>query len=323
MDKKITAFVSYSWDSEEHQKWVRQLVKDLNSVGIEATMDTLETEHHTVHLGEMMASSVDKNDYTLVVMTPHYAYKANQGQGGVGTETRYIMNLMDDNKNRVIPLIRRGEDSSAIPFYLKQINYIDFRNNLKYEESFESLLKRMRYETINKPSISEFSTVTKNNVINPSARVTIKENRSRKVPNLRKITELDKNRFIREAFDYLKSELKEVLEQTKEENAPFDFIFEEEGSTKLILQLYVEGNSKVNYKIWVDSFMSNTDSIYVSHGRINTGRDNSFNDVIQVDENDGILKLQRTMNFLGNRTSLTKDELVDSLWEEIVGQIKL
>lgn len=320
MDKKITAFVSYSWDSEEHQKWVRKLVDDLKSAGIDATMDNFETERQTVHLGEMMAS-VHKNDYTLVAMTPAYADKANQGQGGIGTETRYIMNLMEDNKNRVIPLIRSGEDSRAIPFYLKQINYIDFRDNDLYKDSFEDLLKRISHEILNRSPVSGFSYDLETPSMDFPGKVPGKESRSRKVPNLRKITELDKNRFIREAFDYLKSELKDVLEQTKEKNAPFDFIFEEVGSTKLILQLYVEGYSKVNYKIWVDSFMSSTDSIYISHGRINTGRDNSFNDVIQVDENDGMLKLQRTMNFLGNRTSLIKDELVDSIWEEIVGQI--
>lgn len=323
MDKKITAFVSYSWDNAEHQEWVRKVVDDLNNVGIKATMDNLETEQNTVHLGEMMASSVHKNDYTLVVMTPNYANKANEGQGGVGTETRYIMNLMEDNKNRVIPLIRSGEDASAIPFYLKQINYIDFRDNLKYKESFEELLKRMMYKNNNRHSLSEFTLVTKNDAIDSLARGPEKVERSRKVPNLRKITDLDKNRFIREAFDYLKSELKDALEQTKEANDTFDFIFEEVGSTKLILQMYVDGDSKVNYKIWLDSLMSSTDSIYLSHGRINIGNNSSYNDVIQVEEYNEVLKLQRTMNFFGNKTSLTKDELVDSIWEEIVSKLKL
>jgi len=323
MNKKITVFVSYSWDSEEHQEWVRKLVDDLNSVGIDATMDNLETEQNTVHLGEMMASSVHENDYTLVIMIPTYANKANQGQGGVGTETRYIMNLMEENRNRVIPLIRSGEDSNAIPFYLKQINYIDFREDHQYKESFERLQKRMGHESHNRHLHSGFSDRTENDAIDVPVRVPGRETRSRKVPNLRKITEFDKNQFIRESFEYLKSELKDALEQTKEANDTFDFIFEEAGSTKIILQLYVEGYSKVNYKIWVDSFMSNTDSIYISHGRINIGSDNSFNDVVQVEENNETLKLRRTMNFLGTKTSLIKDELVDSIWKEIVSKLKL
>lgn len=323
MDKKITVFVSYSWDSVEHQKWVRKLVDDLNSVGIDATMDNLETAHQTVHLGEMMASSVHKNDYTLVVMTPDYANKANQGEGGVGTETRYIMNLMDENKNRVIPLIRSGEDSSAIPFYLKQINYIDFRDDHKYKNSFENLLMRMGHENHNRRSHSEFSYDTENLTMDFPAKVPENETRPRKVPNLRKITELDKNRFIHEAFAYLKKELKDALEETKEANNTFDFIFEEVGSTKMILNLYVDGYSTVNYKIWLDSLMSTTDSIYISHGRISIGNDNSYNDVVRVEENNDTLKLQRTMNFYGTKTSLTKDELVDSIWEEIVSKLKL
>ena len=53
--------------------------------------------------------------------------------------------------------------------------------------------------------------------------------------------------------------------------------------------------------------MSSTNFIYLSHGRMSMGNDNSFNDVIQVVEDDGTLKLQRTMNIFGDRASLTRD----------------
>lgn len=323
MNKRITVFVSYSWDSIDHKAWVRKLVDDLNNIGIQATMDNLETEQNTVHLNEMMASSIQKNDYTLIVMTPDYAFRADNGQGGVGTETRYIMNLMDDNKNRVIPLIRNGEDSRAIPFYLQQINYIDFRENLKYEESFTDLLKRMRFETSEKYLLSGSNSTLKDFDVEFSNRTSRNVTSSRTIPNLRKITELDKNKFIRETFDYLKDELKDSLEQTKQINDNFDFEFEEVGPTKILLNLYVDGYSKVHYKIWVGSLMSSTNSIYLSHGRMSMGNDNSFNEVIQVIEDDGTLKLQRTMNIFGNRASLTRDGLVDSIWQEIVGKLKL
>lgn len=40
MAKKI--FVSYSWDNEEHKKWVARLTNDLRSkYGFEATCDTI------------------------------------------------------------------------------------------------------------------------------------------------------------------------------------------------------------------------------------------------------------------------------------------
>lgn len=198
MSSDVSVFISYSWDSPEHQGWVKNLVEKLTENGFDAKMDTLQTETDTVHLGEMMASSIRENDYTIVVMTPEYSNRADNYRGGVGTETRYIMTLLDENRNRVIPIIRHGDDSTAIPFYLKQINYVDFRNGSAYEDSYQSLLMRMQH----------------NNTSNNMRAITILgtgeylsgqgKTKSPLIPNLRKITDLDKNRFLQENFNYLK-----------------------------------------------------------------------------------------------------------------------
>lgn len=313
-------FVSYSWDSIKHQKWVKKLVDDLNTAGFEATMDNLKTEYNTVHLGEMMASSIHKNDYTLVVMTPEYADRANSGQGGVGTETRYIMNLMKENQNRVIPIIRNGKDSNAIPFYLEQINYIDFRDNEQYKDRFGKLLKRLEHEDLNENLYSKFISEVNTGIIDHSTEIPENKTNKLKTPDLRKITEFDKSQFIRDAFEYLRSELKIVLKDTKKANNNFDFMTEDANS-KIILKLYVDGSLKVNYKIWAGSLMSNTESIYISHNRISIGVDNQVNEVVEVEEINGKLRLRRMMDFNVNKQLLTKEELVDSLWEEIVSKL--
>ncbi|WP_121515136.1 toll/interleukin-1 receptor domain-containing protein [Petrotoga sp. HKA.pet.4.5] len=54
MNEKPTVFISYSWDSKEHQEWVKKLVDDLSSKGIEVNFDQKETQRKTTNLYRMM-----------------------------------------------------------------------------------------------------------------------------------------------------------------------------------------------------------------------------------------------------------------------------
>lgn len=315
MSNDVSVFISYSWDSSDHQNWVKNLVGKLTRSGFDAKMDTLQTEKDTVHLGEMMASSIRENDYTIVVMTPEYSDRADNYRGGVGTETRYIMNLLDENRNRVIPIIRQGDDSTAIPFYLTQINYVDFRNDSAYEGSYQSLLMRMQHNhTSNK--VKAITAKRAGNSLSD-----IGKTESPLIPNLRKITELDKNQFLRKNFNYLKKELSNLLKATKESNANFDYVIDDVNTRKVIIELYIDGSLRTSYKLWVDNKLSQSDAIYISYGRWYTNSDSSFNDMIQVTEVDNELMLTRMMTFMGTRDPQTKEDILKGLWEEMITQV--
>ncbi|NHA32769.1 hypothetical protein AXF43_25260 [Bacillus paranthracis] len=58
-----SVFISYSWDSPEHQQWVMDLVDLLRENGVDASFDMLETQSQTVNLNAMMVSNVRDNDY--------------------------------------------------------------------------------------------------------------------------------------------------------------------------------------------------------------------------------------------------------------------
>lgn len=315
MSNDVSVFISYSWDSPGHQNWVKNLVGKLTRSGFDAKMDTLQTETDTVHLGEMMASSIRENDYTIVVMTPEYSDRADNYRGGVGTETRYIMNLLDENRNRVIPIIRHGDDSTAIPFYLTQINYVDFRNDSAYEDSYQSLLMRMKHNNTS----NKMKAITLRSAGEYSSDLGKME--SPLIPNLRKITDLGKKKFLRENFNYLKKELSNLLKATKESNANFDYVIDDVNTRKVIIELYIDESLRTSYKLWIDNKLSQTDAIYISYGRRYTNNDSSFNDMIQVIEVDNELMLTRTMTFMGTRDPQTKEEVLEGLWEEMIKQV--
>src|SRR4051812_23645739 len=82
-------FISYSWDSEDHRTWVLELATRLVHAGVHVRLD----QWH-VHLGDsftqFMERAIEEADRVLMILTPAYARKANQRDGGVGYEQQII-----------------------------------------------------------------------------------------------------------------------------------------------------------------------------------------------------------------------------------------
>ena len=101
-----TAFISYSWDRDEHRDWVRSLAQRLQSDGVSIKIDA------NMEPGESISKfmeSITECDFVIVICTPEYkaAYK-NRG-GGVGYEGDIMADAVLRNaisKDRIIPVLR-------------------------------------------------------------------------------------------------------------------------------------------------------------------------------------------------------------------------
>ena len=145
-------FISYSWDNEDHKIWVKKLANKLIESGIETLLDEYE-----IKIGDsftqFMEKSIEESQYTIVVLTPDYKKKSTERKGGVGYEQQIIsgeiMSLKE--RNKFIPILKNGEydigEKCAIPSHFKGIATIDFREDLKFEDSFEQLIRTI----LNKP----------------------------------------------------------------------------------------------------------------------------------------------------------------------------
>ena len=131
--KNKNIFISYCWESDEHIQWVLYLYKKLRDNGINAKIDQDEINHKTINLNTFMLNNIKDNDYVLVILTPTYAQKANNLEGGVGEETKYLIS----NKEKVIPILNDTglNKDDSIPFYLKGYSYIDFTKNDNFDKS--------------------------------------------------------------------------------------------------------------------------------------------------------------------------------------------
>ncbi|MGY3314655.1 hypothetical protein ACV242_003151 [Peribacillus simplex] len=141
MSQDIKIFISYSWTNEKIIKWVRDdLATRLMDDGIEVVLDQWDLkEGHDIY--EFMESMV--NDPTinkvLVVCDKGYKQKANEREGGVGTETRIITPSLykETNQEKFIPIVaersEKGED--YIPTYMASRKYIDLSNDELFVEN--------------------------------------------------------------------------------------------------------------------------------------------------------------------------------------------
>lgn len=135
------AFVSYSWDSEQHQAWVLQLAHRLRTDGVDAVLDQWDTRLGS-DLTLFMESAAILDYRVLAIVTENYVVKADIPQDGVGYERRVITpTLMDDLLgHRVVPVLRSG---TALPTFMGAAKYIDFRADERYEEKYVALLREL------------------------------------------------------------------------------------------------------------------------------------------------------------------------------------
>ena len=138
-------FISYSWDSTRHRKWVRGLAEKLAENGVETHLDQWDIAPDD-QLPRYMEKSVRDADCVLLVCTPLFAQKANGSKGGVGYETTIVTGEIfvgESVDRKFVPLLRSGSAADAQPSYLKTKAYIDFRHNVDFDAGLEELLRHI------------------------------------------------------------------------------------------------------------------------------------------------------------------------------------
>lgn len=141
-----TAFISYSWDDEDHKIWVLALAERLVENGVAVRLDRWDVAPGA-SLTEFMERSLRDCGFCVVVCTPNYASRANGRKGGVGYEQQIISGAIAAGVERAkfIPIIRSGsfdpaDQGCALPTHFLGVSAIDFRG-AQPDVSFEDLLR--------------------------------------------------------------------------------------------------------------------------------------------------------------------------------------
>ncbi len=141
----ITVFISYSWDSEDHKEWVLNLANRLRSDGIDVILDRYYLRPGK-NLPYFVEDSLRKSKRIIIVLTPNYKLKAEKRLGGVGQEFSMINNELLKNvvdNQRIIPLLKEGNQDLSIPEFLQQYIFINFSQDSHFENQYEELVREI------------------------------------------------------------------------------------------------------------------------------------------------------------------------------------
>lgn len=154
--KAPRAFISYSWDSEEHKLWVRELATRLRQDGVDVMLDQWGVAPGD-QLPEFMENSLRENDFILIVCTPQYKRKSDGRIGGVGYEG-HIMTaelFTARNNRKFIPILRHASWEEAAPSWLRGKYYIDLSEASRFEAGYRDLLSTLHGQRLQPPPIGQ------------------------------------------------------------------------------------------------------------------------------------------------------------------------
>jgi hypothetical protein len=138
------AFVSYSWDDDQHKEWVSELATDLREDGVETILDQWHTAPGD-QLPEFMEREIRENDYVLIICTPNYRLKSDARKGGVGYEGDIMTAEVHSQRNhrKFIPILAQGTWEDAAPSWLKGKYYVDLRSPNSCKENYPDLINTL------------------------------------------------------------------------------------------------------------------------------------------------------------------------------------
>ncbi len=154
-----TAFVSYSWDNEEHKSWVRDLARRLRRDGIDVKLDQWETAPGD-QLTAFMERGVREHDFVAIICTRKYKERSDSRAGGVGYEGDIMTAEVsrEQNHRKFIPILRSGTWETAAPFWVEGKYYIDLRGNPYDQRAYHDLLLTLRGERSTAPPLGQRQT---------------------------------------------------------------------------------------------------------------------------------------------------------------------
>jgi hypothetical protein len=158
----MKTFISYSWSSPMHEKWVLQLATELMENGVEIILDKwdLKEGQDSITFMEEMVNNPEI-EKVIIVTDKKYAEKANNRDGGVGKETQIISKEIYDNvkQEKFVAVISEKDENGKpyLPRYYQSRIYIDLNEPDKYSENFEILLRWIFNKPLyKKPPVGKF-----------------------------------------------------------------------------------------------------------------------------------------------------------------------
>jgi hypothetical protein len=142
MSKRV--FLSYKWETPEHNAWVEKFYRDLRFRGVDAKIDQFEVAPGDSFI-EYMTKGIREADCVLFIVTPGSVESLEKGTGSVSFEIQISTAIRNTKGSKfpVIPVLKEGDYTST---YFADRRYFDLRDPNKYYESLNILVKWINEE---------------------------------------------------------------------------------------------------------------------------------------------------------------------------------
>lgn len=137
-----TVFLSYS-RTDVPLQWMRGLAARIRTTGAEVLLDE-EIAGPGARIGRFMRK-IFVSDFVVVVCTPDYRRKAENGGGWLEQEAEYIQQRMRDEADAeiVIPVLLGSCEEASVPVFLRMRNWVDLRSDPPQAAEIQRLLNRI------------------------------------------------------------------------------------------------------------------------------------------------------------------------------------
>ncbi|AHI05766.1 sefir domain protein [Bdellovibrio bacteriovorus W] len=137
-EPSISAFISYSWDSDPHVEWVNSLAHILRGNSIKSLTDQI-CVGPGASLNNFMRFGVDNSSWKICVISDGYVSKMNDLKTGVGKEIEMLERHMESEY--IIPILKNNS-GKGVPDFFEGKFWIDFDGG-EYLDCIQKLVKRI------------------------------------------------------------------------------------------------------------------------------------------------------------------------------------
>lgn len=142
--EKKNVFISYC-HKDVSEEWIDKLATALGQYGINTIVDIYDLQlGQDLNYFMEQIKSVDK---VLILLGKTYKEKANDREGGVGTETQIISNDVynDVEQTKFIPIVVNKDDegNAYLPYYLEARLYTDFSDDNLFAQNIEVIARQI------------------------------------------------------------------------------------------------------------------------------------------------------------------------------------
>ncbi len=291
--------------SEDKDMIVRPLVQAMEQTAISYWYDEGE-----IQWGDSITEKVNKGlavaKYVLAVLSDSFIQKKWPQR-----ELNAALNIeASTGEVRVLPLLVGSEDQKKA--ILEAYPILNDKAYMSWEAGPETVVAALKRRLTSGGSISAPERKTANGMHATVA-----------IPHLKKaFTQRDKDRFLREAFESIRSYFEKGAKELQAAYPHIDMDIESIDNSKFICSIYAQGEIVTKCMIWVGGLTGTNGIAYRSDTHMDVRNDASLTDQLSVDDTHGWLGLISCMSGYRAPEIMTPDKAAEYLWLRAIESLR-